>query len=204
MLGNNLYADNSNEPRKVVLEMLHSCTPDSNKEAVLNTFQDADSTVRVLVATIPFGMGVDCKGVYRTIHFGPSKNIEACIQETGWAGRDGKQSVAFIIYQGLFLNHVDKDMKHYVKTSECRQKTLLRNFDGTSTLSSPEPMHMCCDNCAADCKCGASDCGYLTRFPGINKKEKECSPQGQDKALDNKGSLFMNTCIVTTSRWSWI
>ena len=48
------------------------------------------------MATIAFGMGVDCKGVCRTIHFGPSKNIESYIQETGRAGRDGKQSVAFI------------------------------------------------------------------------------------------------------------
>lgn len=41
-------------------------------------------------------MGIDCKGVYRTIHFGPSKSIEAYIQETGRAGRDGNQSVAFL------------------------------------------------------------------------------------------------------------
>jgi len=60
MLGDNFFADSSNDPRNVVLEMLHSCTPDSNKEAVLNAFQKEDSPVRVLVATIAFGMGVDC------------------------------------------------------------------------------------------------------------------------------------------------
>ena len=76
------------------------------KEAVLSAFQREDSCVRVSVATIAFGMGVDCKGVHRTIHFGPSKNIEAYIQETGRAGRDGKQSVAFLVYHGLLLNHV--------------------------------------------------------------------------------------------------
>ncbi|KAJ7369713.1 hypothetical protein OS493_036995 [Desmophyllum pertusum] len=52
MLGKNLYADNTNNPRKVVLELLHSCTPESNKETVLNAFQNEDSAVRVLVATI--------------------------------------------------------------------------------------------------------------------------------------------------------
>lgn len=159
MLGDNFFADGSNDPRNVVLEILHSCTPDSNKEAALNAFQKEDSPVRVLVATIAFGMGVDCKGVHRTIHFGPSKNVEAYIQETGRAGRDGKQSVAFIIYQALFLNHVDKDMKQYVKSKECRRKTLLHNFDGNSGF--PQPLHMCCDNCASECKCGAGDCGQL-------------------------------------------
>ena len=64
---------------------------------------------------------------YRIIHFGPSKNIEAYIQETGRACRDDKQSVAFVVYQGILLTHVEKDMKQYVKTDECRQKALLKN-----------------------------------------------------------------------------
>ena len=50
-------------------------------------------------------------GVYHIIHFGPSKNIESYIPESGQAGRDGKQSVAHIIYHGLLLNHVGKDIK---------------------------------------------------------------------------------------------
>lgn len=85
--------------------------PDKNKDTIMDAFQKEESPVRVLVATIAFGMRVDCKGVHRTIHFGLCKNIEAYIQETGRAGRDGEQSVAYLIYQGLFLNHVDKDIK---------------------------------------------------------------------------------------------
>ena len=67
-------------------------------------------------------------------------------------------------------------MKHYVKTAECRRKTLLHNFDGTSGLSSPQPIHMCCDNCAVNCKCAASDCDQLTKFPGVSEVENKCSP----------------------------
>ena len=85
MLGNDLYADSTKSPRNVVLEMLHSCSPEKNKEAVPSAFQRDNSCVRVLVATIAFGTGVDCKGVHCTIHFGPSKTIEAYIQETGHA-----------------------------------------------------------------------------------------------------------------------
>jgi len=75
--------------------MLHSCSPPSNKEAVLKSFQDPMGVIRILVATIAFGMGVDCSPVHRTIHFGPSKNLEAFLQETGRARRDGKPSVSY-------------------------------------------------------------------------------------------------------------
>ena len=64
MLCSSLNSDNSHDPRKVVLKMLHSCTPKSNKKAVLDTFQNDDSPLRVLVATVAFNMGVDCKGVH--------------------------------------------------------------------------------------------------------------------------------------------
>ena len=111
MLGNKTFLGEINDRRNVLIEKLHSCTPEANKEVILKAFRDENSGLRVLVATIAFGMGVDCKGVYRTVHFGPSKNIESYIQVTGRAGRDGKQSVAFLIYQGIILNHVDKDMK---------------------------------------------------------------------------------------------
>ena len=45
MLGDKLYADNTKDMRKVALEMLHSCTPDQNKEAILDAFQKEDSPV---------------------------------------------------------------------------------------------------------------------------------------------------------------
>ena len=66
----------------------------------------------------------------------------------------------------------------YLKTSDCRRKTLLLNFDTGSTVSLPHPMHMCCDNCAIKCECSASDCGQLTTFPGtrtIIESKNNCS-----------------------------
>ena len=166
MLGNKIFLRDINNWRNVLIEMLHSCTPEANKEAILQALWDENSGLRVLVATIAFGMDVDCIGVYRTVHFDPSKNIEPHIQETGCAGRDGKQSMSFLIYQGILLNHVDKEMKEYVKTGDCRQKTLLSNFENSSAVTYPQPMHLCCDNSAITCKYGSSDFGHFTRCLG--------------------------------------
>ena len=85
-------------------------------------------------------MGIDCKGVHRTIHFGPSKNVQGFMQETGRAGYDGKPSISYLLYKGLLLNHVEKDIKEYLKTKECRRKTLLKHF-GSENFTASDPLH---------------------------------------------------------------
>ena len=46
-------------------------------------FQSLTGTICLLVATIAFAMGVDCKGVNKVIHYGPAKNVQAYIKERG-------------------------------------------------------------------------------------------------------------------------
>lgn len=110
-----------NDLNHVLVEMLHSCTPEANKHNILESFQSDHGTICLLIAMEAFGMGVDCEGVHRVIHFGHSKNMDSYVQETGRAGRDGHQSVAYVLYHGVMLNH----MKPFIKTKECRRKTLL-------------------------------------------------------------------------------
>ena len=150
LLGRDMFI--GNDSKNVLVEMLHSCTPAANKQNILKSFQLDSGTIRLLVATIAFGMGVDCRGVHRVIHFGPSKNVEAYVQETGRAGRDGQQSIAYVLYHGVMLNHVDANIKSFIKTEECRRETLLKHFESVSLY--PEKPHLCCDNCASHCKCG--------------------------------------------------
>ena len=145
MLGKHFYVGEQGDSRNTVVEMLHSCTPSENKENILKSFSSSNGTIRVLVATIAFGMGVDCKGVHRTIHFGPSKNIESFIQESGRGGRDGSQSFSYILYQGLLLTHLDSNIKQYLNTKGCRREFLMKQFDQSENLLKPTLLH-CCDN----------------------------------------------------------
>ena len=53
------------------------------------------SCLRVVIATVAFGMGIDCPDVRQVIHIGAPSDIESYVQETGRAGRDGHQLLLF-------------------------------------------------------------------------------------------------------------
>jgi len=60
-------------------------TPDV-KDCKVKSFAQSNGRLRVTVATVTFGMGIDCLQDYS---LGAPSDVDSCIQETGRAGRDG-------------------------------------------------------------------------------------------------------------------
>ena len=135
-----------------LIEMFTSVTESDQKSKILTLFK-TDSSLRVVVATIAFGMGVDCNDIRQIVHVGLPDDVGSYVQETGRAGRDGSVSVVTLL-QCRSYHRVDKDIKMYVANStECRRKVLFEDIDNYVHVNATFKC-LCCDICARTCACG--------------------------------------------------
>ena len=79
-----------------LVELFTACTQKGIKDTIIDSFRSPQGTLRVVIATIAFGMGLDCPNIRRVIRWGPSNDIEDYLQETGRAGRDGEPAEALL------------------------------------------------------------------------------------------------------------
>ena len=154
-------------PAFCLVDMYMSCTEEVVKEEIIKSFTQ-NTKLRIVAATVAFGMGVHCFGVREVIHLGPPDDAESYVQETGRAGRDGAPALALLLLKPGASRHVEHSIMEYAtNSSECRRDNLFKHFDRYTHIDMGRCL--CCDVCAKSCSCGMCDSKYSS-FVFIGKK----------------------------------
>ena len=111
--------------------------------------------IRIICATIAFGMGIDKPNVRFVIHYSPPQSMEHFYQEIGRAGRDGLDSSTLMFfnwgdvirYREMFEESENREIKleklnriaEYAQSPVCRRKIILHYFN--------EDLDKDCGNC---------------------------------------------------------
>lgn len=140
----------------------HAGMEPKTRAMVQEAFQKDE--VKIIVATIAFGMGIDKSNVRFVIHHDVPKNIEGYYQETGRAGRDGAHSEAILFYsiadiiklkgfieidgnpqQTAISEKKLRQMQDFAESESCRRQYLLQYFG-----ESAPPYCGSCDYCLSN------------------------------------------------------
>ena len=175
-------------PENRLFDMFHSGTQVEVKEEIIRYFKDPTSNLRIVIATIAFGLGIDCPNVRQVIHYGPPEDVESYVQHIGRAGRDNERSCSLLLHGPGLYRYTDEYLKDYcVKTDECRRDKLYKHFSCYKHASCNKGC-MCCDFCMEKCKCGNCASNLETFFCLIITMEK-C------KCASNLETFF---CLIIT------
>jgi superfamily II DNA helicase RecQ len=135
------------------------------KRSILRKFSGPHSEIRVLIATVSFGMVMDVPDIRRCILFGATMSALDAIQKIGRAGRDGfpAEAIIFPFRPPYAIQKGDC----CIFNSECHRQQLLSQTYMCQKLKTVCVVHapvcrsyqctctqcVCCSNCSKLCPC---------------------------------------------------
>lgn len=137
----------------------HAGLNPKDRDAIFTEFKNEN--IKIIVATIAFGMGIDKGNIRFVLHTSMPKTLENYSQEIGRAGRDGLKSEVLLIYaksdeinkkrfiddmpDGTYKENSYKKLEmmyRYAISSKCRHQFIAKYFDDNI-----DKCKTICDNC---------------------------------------------------------
>ncbi|XP_026762775.2 ATP-dependent DNA helicase Q4 [Galleria mellonella] len=108
---NKLTMERQHNKRKrmsYIAEAYHAGMSGAQRKKIQKHFMDG--TLKIIVATVAFGMGINKSNIRCIIHYNMPSSFESYVQEVGRAGRDGKNA-----YCHVFMNDSNNDKNELLK-----------------------------------------------------------------------------------------
>ena len=149
------------EVRSLIAEY-HAELFDEKRQQITAEFRKQDSSIRCLISTVAFGMGIDIPDVHWIVHWGESNTVVQYWQEVGRCGRNGQPAEAITYHDGTQLQRCSEEMKSLVQNISqglCIRKSVLTALH----LPEMDPISKkngCLANCCSvcDCTCDCQEC----------------------------------------------
>ncbi|KAL6562719.1 hypothetical protein OROGR_003726 [Orobanche gracilis] len=125
---NNIYA-----------KSYHSGIPAKDRSRIQDLF--CSNRIRVVVATVAFGMGLNKSDVGAVIHYSLPESLEEYVQEIGRAGRDGRLSYCHLLFDDVTYIKL-RSLMHSDGVDEYAVKKLLCQIFPTERPSTEETYSM--------------------------------------------------------------
>ncbi len=113
-LGQHNWPQKSKRTAMALVEMYHGHLDSGSEDLLPREFAKQTSTVRCMVATIAFGMGIQIADITYVLHWGHSASLLSYWQEVGRCGRDGKPAKAI-----LYITPHSTDKRRNIGLRDC-------------------------------------------------------------------------------------
>jgi ATP-dependent DNA helicase RecQ len=162
-------------PKVAEIRFYHAGLSREEKKAVEQWF--FKNPRGILVSTCAYGMGVDKADIRTVIHRDCPPSVEAYLQESGRAGRDGNSSEAILLWgpgdkRRMELARSETDRRRMAglldyaqDTRHCRREALLRLLNYESAGDRPEKN--CCDVCDTAAGAPGKNAAALREEPAL-------------------------------------
>ena len=154
-LGDDAYVQVKSELHKC-LDVYYADCPDCDKSRVLASFCEVNGCVRVVIASVAFGLGINVTNVRKIVIWGLPETFLTLWQEIGRGGRDGEKAQAF-----LFYNKIPTALRDVFTCKNCLRYGILKNltlpFYDSSCLGKIGGKKLCNKKCDL-CQCTSCNC----------------------------------------------
>jgi ATP-dependent DNA helicase RecQ len=140
----------------------YSSTVGKNKvdeKRILRRMQVVGGSLRCLVSTNAFGMGINCPDIDAVMHWGMPATVPSYWQQVGRAGRDGREALALCFAHPFSIGQAQSGMREVVKSSECIRTNVLKKLEMRGMDMAPLHRLQSRKSCAQQCnECSCTFC----------------------------------------------